>query len=169
MPIKITPTDHTQGDPHATMTLLEYGDYQCPSCGQAAPVVAKLVKHFGAKLLFAFRNFPLEQHEFAEAAAETAEFAADESPEKFWAMHDLLYKQQKHFSADLFPKLAAQIGLDAQALSKALEAGTYKAKVRADLKSGEKAGVPGTPAFFLNGKMYEGSADYESMVEALGG
>ena len=145
MPIKITSADHAQGDAHATLTLLEYGDYQCPACGAAAPMVTKLVKHFGAKLLFAFRNFPLDQHEFAEPAAETAEFAAAESPEKFWAMHNLLYKQQKHFSLDLFPKLAAEVGLNAEALSQALADGTYKAKVRADLKSGEKGGGAGPP------------------------
>ena len=168
MPTRITAADHTQGDPHASITLLEYGDYQCPACGQAAPVVARILKHFGPKLLFAFRNFPLDQHEFARPAAETAEFAGAQSAEKFWAMHDLLYKQQKHFSADLFPELAAKLSLDPAALDQALEAGTYKAKVQADLKSGEKAGVPGTPAFFINGKLYQGSFDYESLVEALG-
>ena len=167
MPTKITAADHTQGDPHAKVTLLEYGDYQCPACGQAEPIVARIVKHFGPKLLFAFRNFPLDQHEFARPAAETAEFAAAQSPEKFWAMHDLLYKQQRHFSADLFPKLATQLELDPTALSKALEAGTYKAKVEADLESGEKAGVPGTPTFFINGKLYQSSFDYDSLLEAL--
>jgi protein-disulfide isomerase len=167
MPTRITAADHTQGDPHATNTLLEYGDYQCPACGQAAPIVARVVKHLGAKLLFAFRNFPLDQHEFARPAAETAEFAAAQSPESFWAMHDLLYKQQKHFSAALFPKLAKEAGLDAKALTEALEAGTYAAKLDADLKSGEKAGVPGTPAFFINGKLYEGSFSYEALLEAL--
>ena len=167
MPTRITAADHTQGDPHAAVTLLEYGDYQCPACGQAAPIVARVVKHLGAKLLFAFRNFPLDQHELARPAAETAEFAAAQSSEKFWAMHDLLYKQQRHFSAELFPKLAGQLELDPAALSKALEAGTYKAKVDADLKSGEKAGVPGTPAFFINGKLYQGSFDYDSLLVAL--
>ena len=168
MPTKITAADHTQGDAHATVTLLEYGDYQCPACGQAEPIVARLVKHFGAKLLFAFRNFPLDQHEFARAAAETAEFAAAQSPEKFWAMHDLLYKEQRRFSAELFPNLAGRLDLDAAALNQALEAGTYRAKVQADLQSGEKAGVRGTPSFFINGKLYEGSFDYESLLDALG-
>ena len=167
MPTKITAKDHVLGDAHASKTLLEYGDYQCPACGQVEPIVARVVKHFGDKLLFAFRHFPLEQHEFAESAAETAEFAGATSPEAFWAMHALLYKQQKHFAAELFPKLAGEAGLAAAALTKALEDGTYAAAVEANLKSGEKAGVPGTPAFFINGKLYEGSYDFESLVEAL--
>lgn len=170
MPASIKPTahDHTLGSPQAKLTLVEYGDYQCPGCGQAAPVVEKVVRHFGDKLYFAFRNFPLDQHEFAEPAAETAEFAAAQSDEKFWAMHNLLYKQQKHFSDQLFPKLAAQLGLDPEALTKALTSGQYKKKVQADLKSGETAGVPGTPTFFVNGTLYEGSSDYDSLLEALG-
>lgn len=163
--IKPNAHDHTLGSPEASLTLVEYGDYQCPSCGQAAPVVQRLTKHFGDKLYFAFRNFPLEQHEFAESAAETAEFAGDHG--KFWEMHDLLYKQQRHFSDDLFPKLAAELKLDSAALTKALEAGKYERKVQADYDSGEEAGVPGTPTFFVNGILYEGSSDFNSLVEAL--
>ena len=164
--LKPSAHDHTLGSPEARLTLVEYGDYQCPSCGQAAPIVQRLTRHFGDKLFFAFRNFPLEQHAFAEAAAETAEFAAEQN--KFWEMHDLLYKQQKHFSDELFPKLAGQLGLDPKALTAALDAGKYSARVKADLKSAEKADVPGTPTFFIDGKIYEGSTDYDSLLQALG-
>ena len=165
MTLKISKTDQTQGSHDAKLTLIEYGDYECPGCAQAAPIVAKVVKHFGDKLLFAFRNFPLEQHEFAEPAAETAEFAAEHG--KFWEMHDALYKHSKTLSDEMFPKLAKQIGLDADALGEALESGKYAAKVKAEMEKGEKAGVPGAPAFFINGELFDGSYDYDSLVEAL--
>ena len=165
MPVKITKTDQTQGSHDAKLTLIEYGDYQCPGCAQAAPIVAKVVKHFGDKLLFAFRNFPLDQHPFAEPAAETAEFAAEQG--KFWEMHDALYKNSKTLSEATFPKLAKQIGLDADALAEALESGKYAAQVKAEVEKGEKAGVPGTPAFFINGELFDGSYDYDSLIEAL--
>jgi protein-disulfide isomerase len=163
--VKLTKTDQIQGEPDAACTLLEYGDYQCPSCSQVVPVIKKLQKHYGKRLQFVFRNFPLEQHEFAEAAAETAEFAAEHG--KFWEMHDLLYKRQDEFSEDLFPELAEQLGLDAGELSKALVAGKYAAKVKADLASGEKAGVRGTPSFYIDGEQVEDSYDYESLVAAI--
>ena len=115
--IEDKPQDHEQGPASAPYTLVEYGDYQCPSCKQVLPLIKKLEKHFGDKLRFIFRNFPLEQHEFAEMAAEAAEFAADHG--KLWEMHDLLFKQQDHFSEELFPKLASQLGLDPAALTKA--------------------------------------------------
>jgi len=164
--LKITAEDQVQGGADAEATLLEYGDFQCPSCSQVLPLVKKLQKHFGDRMRFAFRNFPLEQHDFAEMAAETAEFAAAHG--KFWEMHDLLYKHQREFSEELFPELAEEIGLSGAELTKALKAGTYAAKVAADLASGEKGGVRGTPTFFINGKPVE-SYDYESMVGALEG
>ena len=163
--IAITDQDQTRGSADAKVQLIEYGDYQCPSCGQAAPIVDRVVKHFGDKLLFAFRNFPLEQHEFAEPAAETAEFAAEKG--KFWEMHDLLYKHQREFSEELFPKLAEKLDLDGDELTEVLEAGKYSAKVEKDYATGEKAGVPGTPAFFINGKLWDGSFAYDDLIQAI--
>ena len=165
--MKITAQDQTKGSKDAKLQLIEYGDYQCPSCGQAAPIVDRVVKHFGDRLQFAFRNFPLEQHEFAEPAAETAEFAAEKG--KFWEMHDLLYKNQEKFSEELFPKLAEKLELDGDELTEVLEAGKYAAKIRKEYDGGEKAGVPGTPAFFINGKLWDGSFGYEDLVEGLEG
>ena len=162
----VTDKDQTQGGEDAKVTLVEYGDYQCPSCGEAFPIVKRVQKHFGDQLRFVFRNFPLEQHEFAEAAAETAMFAAAHG--KFWEMHDLLYKRQGDFSEGLFPQLAKELGLDGAELSKALDAGKYTAAVQADVRSGDKARVRGTPSFFINGRAHEGGADYGSLVAALG-
>lgn len=160
---KVTVTAHDQkhGPDNAAHTLIEYGDYQCPACGQAAKVVAKLQKQMGDKLQFVFRNYPLEQHEFAEAAAETAMFAAEKG--KFWEMHDLLYKHQEEFSEELFPKLAQQLGLDADELKEVMEDGKYSKQIEADVASGDKAGVPGTPTFFLDGVVYQGDFDAKSI------
>jgi protein-disulfide isomerase len=163
--IKLTKSDQIQGGPDAACTLLEYGDYQCPSCSEVVPVIKKLQKHFGERLQFVFRNFPLEQHEFAEAAAATAEFAAEHG--RFWEMHDLLYERQENFGEDLFPELAEELGLSGAELSKALDTGKYAAKVQADLVSGEKAGVRGTPSFYINGEQFDDSYNYASLVAAI--
>src|SRR6202012_541547 len=97
--------DTVEGDPPAPVPPVEYGDYQCPSCGQAYPIVKRLQKHFGKRLSFVFRNFPLTQmHRYAEPAAETAEFAG--AHEKFWQMHDLLYENQGRLNDDLLVELA---------------------------------------------------------------
>ena len=163
--VEVGKDDHVQGPADAPFTLVEYGDYECPSCGDAYPVVKKLQKHFGNKLRFAFRNFPLEQHEFAEPAAETAEFAASEG--KFWEMHDALYENQAKMSDELFSDLAERLGLDADALSEALQKGSFEGKVQADLESGQSSGLRGTPTFYLNGEQHSGSFQYDILLEAI--
>ncbi len=157
--------DHVKGEASARYTLVEYGDYQCPSCGEAAPIVKKVQTHFGKDLRFVFRNFPLEQHEFAEEAAETAEYAASEG--KFWVMHDALYENQAKFEDSFFPKLAKQLGLQQKALEEALSGGTFAGRVDEDVTSGEKSGVRGTPTFYINGRQHMGSFAYEDLVEAI--
>jgi protein-disulfide isomerase len=158
--------DHTQGDPKAPVTLVEYGDYQCPSCGQAYPIVKRLQKHFGKRLSFVFRNFPLAQiHQYAEPAAEAAEFAG--AHHKFWEMHDLLYENQERLNEDLLDELSQQLSLDPEELTRALESKQFEARVRADFSTGVRSGVNGTPTFFINGQRHDGSYDYESMVAAI--
>jgi protein-disulfide isomerase len=158
--------DHIQGDPKAPVTLVEYGDYQCPSCGQAYPIVKRLQKHFGKRLSFVFRNFPLSQiHQYAEPAAETAEFAG--AHHKFWEMHDLLYENQERLDEDLLDELSQQLNLDPEERARALESQQFEARVRADFSTGVRSGVNGTPTFFINAQRHDGSYDYESMVEAI--
>ena len=162
----VTPEDHIQGPDDAEATLVEYGDYECPFCGQAYYVVKRIQKHFGKRLRFVFRNFPLtEIHPQAESAAETAEFAGAHG--KFWQMHDLLYENQERLGGPLYSELAAELGLSPQALSQALAEGTYRARVRADFASGVRSGVNGTPTFFINGVRHDGSFDYETLVLAI--
>lgn len=157
--------DHCEGEESAAVTLVEYGDYQCPDCGQAYVIVKQLQKHFGERLRFVFRNFPLPQHEFAETAAEVAEFSAGKG--KFWEMHDALFEHQDEFSDTFFTDLAEQVGLNTAALEKALDDGAFGDKVEDDLNSGEQSGVEGTPTFFLNGAMHQGSYDYETLRAAI--
>jgi len=166
--IPIRPEDHVQGDEHATTTLVEYGDYQCPHCGRAYPIVKKVQKHFGKRLRFIFRNFPLNEiHPDAEAAAETAEFAGSHG--KYWEMHDLLFENQARFGLPLFEELAQRLGLDPAELRQALETGQYRAHVRSDFMSGARSGVNGTPTFFINGERLDGSWDYQDLVDSIEG
>lgn len=162
----VSDKDHRQGDPDAPCTLVEYGDYQCPSCGQAYPIVKRLQKHFGKRLSFVFRNFPLTQmHPYAEAAAEAAEFAGSHG--KFWGMHDLLYENQDRLDDALPLELAQQLLLDAAKLREALQSEEFEPRVKADFSGGVRSGVNGTPTFFINGQRHDGSYDYASLVEAV--
>jgi protein-disulfide isomerase len=166
--VPVSDKDHRQGDPDAPCTLVEYGDYQCPSCGHAYPIVKRVQKHFGKRLLFVFRNFPLsEMHPYAEPAAETAEFAG--AHHKFWEMHDLLYENQDRLDDALLFQLAQQLQLDLEKLRQALASKEFEPRVRADFRGGVRSGVNGTPTFFINGQRHDGAYDYASLVEAIEG
>ena len=131
--------DHIQGASIAPCTLVEYGDYQCPYCGAAYPVVKRLQQNFGDNLRFIFRNFPLTQiHPFAELAAETAEFASSHG--KFWEAHDLIYENQDKLGEELFFAIAAQLGLPEDDFTKALRKRTYLPRVRRDFSGGVRSG-----------------------------
>jgi protein-disulfide isomerase len=164
--VPVTSTDHSQGPENAETILVEYGDYECPYCGRAYPIVKQVQKHFGKRLRFVFRNFPLgEMHPHAQAAAETAEFAAAHG--KFWEMHDALYENQQSFSEQFFLGLAQELELPATALRQALEAGEFRERVRNDFGGGIRSGVNGTPTFFINGRRHDGPPDFESLVFAI--
>jgi len=164
--IPVTAADHIQGDPHAHVTLVEYGDYECPACGPAYPIVKAVQKHFGKRLRFVFRNFPLTQiHPQAESAAETAEFAG--AHERFWEMHDGLYENQGTLGLPLYLSLAEALHLPEKALSEALEKHTFKPRVRSDFMGGLKSGVNGTPTFFINGRRHDAAYDFDDLVAAI--
>ena len=164
--VPIVAEDHAQGPDNAPVTLVEYGDYECPHCGHAHSIVKKLEAHFGKRLRFIFRNFPLsEMHPNAESAAEAAEFAGSHG--KFWEMHDLLFENQTRLGGKLFVELAQTLQLPATELRQALAEGTYEARVRADFKGGVRSGVNGTPTFFVNGHRHDDSFDYETLVSAI--
>src|SRR3954468_25087996 len=113
----VSADDHVQGDLDAGVVLVEYGDYQCPHCGHAYPIVKRVQKHFGKKLAFAYRNFPLNEiHPQAQDAAETAEFAGSKG--KFWEMHDAIFENQEALSDEMLLELARRLGLSAPDLQK---------------------------------------------------
>src|SRR6204780_2155970 len=138
--VPITAEDHAQGAESADVTLVEYGDYECPHCGRAYPIVQRVQKQFGKRLRFVFRNFPMSQmHPHAEAAAETAEFAGGHG--KFWEMHDRLFENQERLGDALFLELGEDLKLSTTGMRQALEQGTFEARVRADFKGGVRSGV----------------------------
>ncbi|MEA2904390.1 MAG: hypothetical protein QOI12_1777 [Alphaproteobacteria bacterium] len=162
----ITPHDHILGPASAPVTLVEYGDYECPHCGHAHPVVKLIKKQFGNNLRFVFRHFPLAQvHPHAEAAAETAEFAGVH--DLFWEMHDAIFQNQDRLGLPLFLALAATFGLSEVDLREALVNGTFAPKVRADFLGGVRSGVNGTPTFFINSERHDGSFALEDLSEAI--
>jgi protein-disulfide isomerase len=164
--VPVGPEDHAQGDATAPCTLVEYGDYQCPYCGEAYSMIKRIQNHFGKRLRFVFRNFPLTQmHPFAEPAAETAEFAGAQG--KFWQMHDLLYENQARLDIALLPLLAEQLKLSSAQLQETLERGDYRARVRADFSGGVRSGVNGTPTFFINGLRHDAAPEYQALHDAI--
>jgi len=164
--VPVGPRDHTSGAEDAPLTVVEYGDFQCPHCRNAYPIVKKVQQQLGARLRFVFRNFPLTQiHPEAEHAAEAAEAAGAQGA--FWQMHDRLFERQFALEDDNLVEYARELGLDADRLRGALDAGTYRTKVRDDFMSGVKSGVNGTPTFFINGVRYDGSYDLGSLLEAI--
>jgi protein-disulfide isomerase len=166
--VPVTQHDHVRGPANAPMTLVEYGDYECPHCGLAHPIVNAVQKHFGKKLRFVFRHFPLSQvHPNAEPAAESAEFAG--AHDRFWEMHDGIYENQEQLGLPLFFALAEALGLSEAALRDALVTGVYAPKVRADFLGGVRSGVNGTPSFFINGRRHDGSYAFGDLAAAVEG
>ena len=158
--------DHVEGRADAPLTLLEYGDYQCPYCGAAYPVVKRLQKLLGKKLRFVFRNFPLTQaHPYAMAAAAAAEAAALQG--KFWEMHDFIYEHQDDLDPDVLPAWAEQLGLDLEEFGTAIRKGEITKRIKEDRMSGIRSGVNGTPCFFINGARYDDTADFEPLRAVL--
>jgi protein-disulfide isomerase len=155
------------GPDDAPVTLVEYGDYECPYCGMAYPIVKRAQQELGNRLRFIFRNFPLaEAHPHARQAAQAAEAAAAQG--KFWEMHDMLFEHQDALEPQDLIGYAESLDLDITRFEKDLEAGTYAKKVRDDFRSGVKSGVNGTPTFFVNGERYDGSwANEEAFISAL--
>src|SRR6266487_2571304 len=162
----VSERDHAQGRAGAPVTLVEYGDYQCPYCGAAYPVIKRLQKALGKKLRFVFRNFPLTQaHPYALMAAETAEAAALQG--KFWEMHDFIYENQETLEPEALPAWANELGLDMKKFAAAIKQGSGVKRIEEDRASGIESGVNGTPSFFINGTIYDGEDDYESLHAAL--
>ncbi len=162
----VTEKDNQQGNNKAPVVLVEYGDYQCPHCGKAYPVVKKLQEEFGDKLNFVFRNFALTKiHPHAFIAAVSTEAAAKQNA--FWPMHDILFENQSKITRYNIISFAEQLNLDMELFAKDLEDELLKEKVEADFMSGMRSGVNATPSFFINGEKLEGPAVYITLKNAI--
>jgi Na+:H+ antiporter, NhaA family len=159
--------DHVRGSDDAAVTLVEYGDFQCPYCGEAYPVVRELQERFGRQLRFVFRHMPLpDLHPRAPFAAEAAEAAG--AQERFWEMHDRLFEHQLELSDSDLRAHAAAVGVpDSERFDAELRDGVHAARVEDDYRSGAQSGVPSTPRFFVNGVIHLGSASYGELLEAI--
>jgi protein-disulfide isomerase len=158
--------DHIQGPDTVPATLVEFGDYECPYCGQAYPIIKEIQKYLGNNLRFVFRNFSLTQiHPHAQHAAEAAEAAGAQN--KFWEMHDYLYEHQQALGDKNLEKYAGILGLGMVKFKNDFYKHVYASRVREDFLSGVRSGVNGTPSFFLNGIHYNNSWDYETLSETL--
>ncbi len=158
--------DHIQGPADAPVTLVEYGDYQCPYCGAAHPIVQEVQVRMGDRLRFVFRNFPIStSHPRAEQAAEAAEAAAAQG--RFWPMHDLIFENQKRLRDRDLRDYAEQVGLDLERFDAELAEHVHAARVHEDFMSGVRSGVNGTPTFFVNGARHDDSYDAETLLAAL--
>jgi protein-disulfide isomerase len=160
--------DHIKGSQDAKVTLLEYGDYQCPYCGEAYGIVKRVQEKFGPDLRFVFRNFPLtEVHPRAEFGAEIAESASDQG--KFWEMHDYLYEHQSYLSNEEFflQYAGSKLGMDAQRIRKEVATHAHLQRIRADFMSGVRSGVNGTPTLFINDLRHNGDYQFETLVGAI--
>ena len=154
--------DHVRGAPDAAVTLVEYGDYECPYCGRAAPVVQELLDRFDGRLRFVFRHLPLtDVHPNAALAAQAAEAAGAQG--RFWEMHDLLFANQDALDVASLRRHAARLGLDADQFEADLREGRHAGRVAQDVNTAEEAGVAGTPTFFINEVRHRGAYDLESM------
>jgi protein-disulfide isomerase len=164
----VTERDHVAGPHDAPVTLVEYGDYECPYCGMAYPIVKAAQHQLGDKLRFVYRNFPLREiHPHAQHAAEAAESAGAQG--EFWAMHDTIFEHQHALEDDDLVRYAEAIGVEAHRIAEDLANRTYEKHVRDDFRSGVRSGVNGTPTFFINGERYNGPwADQIRFIRALG-
>jgi protein-disulfide isomerase len=158
--------DHVDGPGNAQVTLVEYGDYECPYCGEAYPIVKDIQARMGQRLRFVFRNFPIStSHPHAEHAAEAAEAAASQG--RFWEMHDRLYEHQERLGDEDLHAHAGAIGLELELFDKEMAEHVHATRVHEDFMSGVRSGVNGTPTFYIDGRRHDDSYDPGVLLEAL--
>ena len=158
--------DHIQGVIDAPIALLEYGDYECAFCGEVQPIVREIQCRLGDDLCFAFRHFPLTNvHPHAEHAAEAAEAAGEQG--SFWPMHETIFANQNALDDESLAEYAAGLGLDEVRLIQEVISGAHAQRIHEDFKSGVRAGVNGTPSFFINGQRYDGARGLEPLLAAV--
>ena len=164
--VPVSEIDHTLGPAHAAVTLVEYGDFECPICKQAAPAVKLMLKHFSAKLRVVYRHFPQEEvHPHALQAALAAEAAGGQG--KFWLMHDLLFENQSHLKPQHLRAHADQLELDVVRFDADMEDELYLQRIREHTDGGMLSGVRATPTFFINGRIHDASFGMQSLMDGI--
>jgi protein-disulfide isomerase len=164
--VPVNRSDHIRGSESAKVTLIEYGDFECATCGQAYHAVKILLDHFGSRVRFVFRHFPLrEAHPHAELAAEAAESAG--AQDKFWPMHDLLFENQLHLKAKTLRQYAEKMELDLVRFDHEMNDHLYLQRIQESIQSGKKSKVRSTPAFFINGVLHDVSFGLEQLQQAI--
>jgi protein-disulfide isomerase len=159
----VTDRDHATGPPTAPITIVEYGDYECPSCLNAVPIIHEVRRALGDQLRFVFRHFPQSSiHPHASVAAEAAEAAAEQG--KFWEMHEALFRHQKELDEIDLSHLALSLGLEIYKFETSLGRQQHYQRILADFDSGLRSGVKGTPTLFVNGLRYDGPVDAKSIA-----
>ena len=164
--VSISPADHVRGAATAPVTIVEYGDFECPRCKQTAPVLHRLLERFPGKVRLVYRHFPLtEVHPHALLAAEVSECAAGQG--KFWAMHDLLFDHQLHLQTGDLRVYAAKLELDLTRYQVEIDDHVYLQRIREQVDGGTRSHVRATPGLFLNGKVIDVSFGFEAVVDAV--
>ena len=164
--VPVSPTDHAIGPALATVTVVEYGDFECPNCKQAAPAVKLLLNHFAGRIRFVFRHFPLEEvHPHALGAAEASECAAAQG--KFWPMHDALFEHQPHLELPELRGYATQLQLDLAPYDREMSGRTHVPRIREDIQGGRASGARSTPTFFVAARICDVSYDLKALFVAV--
>jgi protein-disulfide isomerase len=164
--VPLSAVDHVLGPEHARITVVEYGDFECPNCKQAAPAVKLLLDRFASKVRFAFRHFPLaEVHPHAMAAAEAAECVGAQG--QFWPMHDLLFEHQLHLKETALYACAQQLRVDLARYTAEMDDHVYLQRIREHQQSARDSGVRGTPTFFVNGRLQDVSFGMQGLFSAV--
>jgi protein-disulfide isomerase len=165
--VPVEASDHVLGGPHAAVTIVEYGDFECPNCRQAAPAVKLILEHFKGRVQLVWRHFPLEGvHPHALHAALASEAAAAQG--RFWPMHDVLLENQAHLKTDHLRGYAQRLELDTKRYDADMEQQAYLQRVREQIEGGERSGARGTPTFFVNGALQDVSFGLQALRERVG-
>ncbi len=162
---EINDRDHIQGSSSASITLVEFGDFECPYSAEAVDTVRAIQRSFGDRFRFVFRHFPLDKHAQAFGAAEAAEAAGGQG--MFWDMYDWLFAHQATLAASQIERSAAALGLDRERFNRDVSGHAYRSRVEADRRSGAKSGASGTPTFFINGVRYDGEGNLDDLMATL--
>jgi len=164
--VPVTAVDHSIGSEHSPITVVEYGDFECPTCKQAAPAVKLVLERFGGRVRFVFRHFPVESaHPHAMHAAQAAEAAGGQR--KFWQMHDLLFENQRHLEMTNLRSYAQRLELDMPRFIAEMDDEIYLQRVREHMRSGAQSHVRGTPTFYINGVIQDVSFGMHSLMEGV--